>query len=122
VLLARREFETGSRLFCQFDVYNPTKDKATGMPKVTAGYTIRKKSDGLVLIKVPPSLIQPTSLGRLSRMVGPPLDNAEPGEYEFEINFKDELSGKIMDHKEDFMILPKGGGPVPPAPPRPGGE
>ena len=110
VMLARREFETGVRLFVQFDVYNPTKEKATGMPKVTAGYTIRRKSDGLVFLKVAPTMIQPTSLGRLSRMIGPPLDGAEPGEYEFELNLKDELNGKILDFKEDFTILPKGAG------------
>lgn len=108
IMLARREFETGARLFVQFDVYNPTKDKATGMPKVTAGYTIRRKSDGLVFLKVAPTMIQPTSLGRLSRMVGPPLEGAEPGEYEFELNLKDELNGKILDFKEDFTVLPKG--------------
>ena len=107
VLLARRDFETGSRLYCQFDVYNPTKDKATGMPKVTAGYTIRRKSDGMVFLKIQPSMIQPTSLGRLSRMIGPPLEGAEPGEYEFELNLKDELSGKILDFKEDFTVLPR---------------
>lgn len=107
VMLARREFETGARLFFQFDVYNPTKDKATGMPKVTAGYTIRRKGDGLVFLKVAPTMIQPTSLGRLSRMVGPTLEGAEPGEYEFELNLKDELNGKIMDFKEDFTVLPQ---------------
>ena len=106
VMLARREFETGARLFIQFDVYNPTKDKATGMPKVTAGYTIRRKGDGLVFLKVAPTMIQPTSLGRLSRMVGPTLEGAEPGDYEFELNLKDELTGKIMDFKEDFTVLP----------------
>jgi VWFA-related protein len=110
IMLARREFETGARLFMQFDVYNPTKDKATGMPRVTAGYTIRRKSDGFVFLKVPPTMIQPTSLGRLSRMVGPPLDGAEPGEYEFELDLKDELSGKIMDYKEDFTVVAKGHG------------
>lgn len=107
VLLARRDFETGSRLFCQFDVYNPMKDKATGMPRVTAGYTIRKKGDGQVFVKINASMIQPTSLGRLSRMIGPSLEGAEPGEYEFELNLKDELSGKIMDFKEDFTVVPK---------------
>ena len=107
VLLARRDFPTGSRLFCQFDVYSPTKDKATGMPKVTAGYTIRRKSDGMVFVKIAPTLIQPTSLGRLSRMVGPTLEGAEPGEYEIELNLKDELTGKILDHKEDFTVTSK---------------
>ncbi len=106
VLLAHRTFETGSRLFCQFDVYNPTKDKSTGLPKVSAGYTIRRKSDGQVFLKVAPTVIQPTSLGHLSRLVGPPLEGADPGEYEFEINLKDELAGKIMDFKDDFTVSP----------------
>jgi VWFA-related protein len=110
LMLARREFETGVRLYCQFDVYNPTKDKATGMPKVTAGYTIRRKSDGLVFLKIAPTVIQPTSLGRLSRIIGPQLTGAEPGEYEFEVNLKDELSGKILDFKDDFTVVPKGAG------------
>jgi hypothetical protein len=107
IMLARREFETGVRLLCQFDVYNPTKDKATGMPRVTAGYTLRRKSDGMVFLRVTPTMIQPTSLGRLSRIVGPPLDGAEPGEYEFEINLKDELNGKILDYKEEFTVVAK---------------
>lgn len=107
VLLARREFPTGVRLFCQFDVYNPTKDKATGMPNVTAGYTIRRKTDGMLFLKIAPTMIQPTSLGRLTRLLGPSLEGAEPGEYEFELNLKDELNGKILDHKEDFTITPR---------------
>ena len=39
---------------------------------------------------------------------GPPLEGAEPGEYEFEINLKDELNGKILDYKEEITIVPKG--------------
>jgi hypothetical protein len=106
VLLARREFVTGTRLYCQFDVYNPAKDKVSGMPNVTAGFTIRRKKDGQVFVKVPPTMIRPTSLGGLSRMVGPGLEGAEPGEYEFDLYLKDELSGKVMDFKEDITILP----------------
>ena len=79
------------------------------MPKVTAGYTIRRKGDGLVFLKVAHAMIQPTSLGRLSRMVGPTLEGAEPGDYEFELNLKDELNGKIMDFKDDFTVLPRSG-------------
>ena len=52
-------------------------------------------------------MIQPTSLGRLSRIIGPTLEGAEPGEYEFELNLKDELSGKILDYKEDFTVTAK---------------
>ena len=107
LIIARREFETGIRLYCQFDVYGATKDKVSGMPKVSAGYTIRRKSDGMVFVKVQPSMIQPTSLGRLSRMIGPSLEGAEPGEYEFEINLKDEIANRILDYKEEFTIVAK---------------
>ena len=40
--------------------------------------------------------------------MGPSLDGADPGAYEFELNLKDELNGKIMDYKEDFTVIPKG--------------
>jgi len=42
-------------------------------------------------------------------MVGPPLEGADPGDYELELNLKDELTGKIMDVKEDFTVIPRTG-------------
>src|SRR6185503_4799998 len=71
-LLARRTFSPQATLYAQFEVYGADKEKASGMPNVSAGYVIRRKEGG-VITQVAPSRIAPTSLGRLSRLVGSPL-------------------------------------------------
>ena len=102
-LLARRTFASGTMLYAEFDVYGAAKDKASGMPKVTAGYVIRRL-DGEVQTIANPSRIQPTSLGKLSRLVGARLVGAEPGEYEFVLTVRDEISGKTLELKEPFTL------------------
>jgi len=102
-LLARRTFAPEAMLYAQFDVYGATKQKGTGMPTVTAGYVLRR-SDGSVLTEVAPTRITPTSLGKLSRLVGAPLKDASPGEYEFVLTVKDELSGKSLEVREPFEV------------------
>jgi VWFA-related protein len=100
---ARRVFSPGSTLYAQFEVYGAAKEKPTGMPRVSAGYTIRR-ADGTVTVNVDPTRITPTSLGRLSRIVGSPLGNAAPGDYELVLSFKDEVSGKTLEVKEPFTV------------------
>jgi hypothetical protein len=102
-LLARRTFPSGTVLYAEFDVYGAAKDKATGMPKVSAGYVIRHV-DGNVQAMVNPTLIKPTSIGKLSRLVGTRLEGAEPGEYEFVLTVKDEISGKTLELNEPFTL------------------
>jgi VWFA-related protein len=105
-LLVRRDFAAGGKIFCQFEVYGAEKDKKSGMPQVSAGYDI-KKPDGSVALHVEPTVIRPTSLGRLSRIVGSPLSQP-PGDYEFVLNVKDEVSGKTLEVKEPFTVVPGG--------------
>ena len=73
------------------------------MPRVTNGYTIRR-TDGTVLVTVDPTRITPTSLGKLSRIIGAPLGNAPPGEYELVLSFQDEVSGKTLELREPFVV------------------
>lgn len=101
--LARRAFPSGATLFCQYEVFGAEKEKATGMPKVSAGLVIRK-SDGAVLTQMAPTLINPTSLGKLSRLVGTPLEGATAGEYELVLTLRDEISGKTLEVKEPFGV------------------
>jgi VWFA-related protein len=112
VLSIRRAFPSGATLYAQFDVYGAVKDKANGMPKVTAGYTIRRL-DGSVEAFMSPSQIQPTSIGKLSRLVGAKLSTAEPGDYEFILTVRDEIAGKSLELREPFTVTP--------AAPAPGG-
>ena len=78
-------------------------DKPTGMPRVSNGYSIRH-ADGSVLATVNPTRITPTSLGKLSRIIGSPLGNAPPGEYELVLSFQDEVSGKTLELREPFVV------------------
>jgi len=105
MLLARRVFQPGAMIYCSYEVYGATKDKASGMPQVSAGWVVRV-GDGAVVASTPPTLITPTSLGRLSRLVGTRLDGYAPGNYEWAFSIKDEISGKTLELREPFTVEP----------------
>jgi hypothetical protein len=109
-VLARREFPAGADLLCQFEVYGAKTDEKTGMPKVSQGYLVRRP-DGSVFTAMAPSLIKPTSLGKLTRLFGFRLEDAGPGDYEIVMAVKDELTGQILELNEPFKVVP-----APPAP------
>jgi VWFA-related protein len=101
--IARRTFPMSAMLYCQFEVFGAAKDKSTGMPKVSAGYSLRRL-DGTVASQVEPTPIQPTSLGKLSRLVGTSLASTIPGEYELVLTVRDELAGKTVEVREPFTV------------------
>jgi hypothetical protein len=107
VPVARRVFPTGSTLFCSLEVYGAAKDKTSGMPRVSMGYAIQKDDDSSVWTRVDPTLIAPTSLGKLSRMIGAPLAEAAPGGYRLVINLRDEVSGETIKLEEPFVLQPE---------------
>jgi hypothetical protein len=108
-LIARRSFSPGTELFAQFQVFGAAKAKDNGMPQVTAGSMIRG-ADGAVRSQLAPSLIKPTSLGKLTRLLGSRLDDYPPGEYEFILNVKDEVANKTIEVREPFTV--EGPGPT----------
>jgi VWFA-related protein len=97
-------FPTRGMLLAQFEVYGASKDKAKGMPRVSSGYTI-KRSDGVTLAQLNPTVILPTSLGKVSRLVGIPIENAAPGDYEFILTVKDEIADKDLEVRERFTLV-----------------
>lgn len=113
MVTARRSFAPGATLYASFEVYGAGKEKPTGMPRVKNGYIIRR-ADGAVITSVDASRIMPTSLGKLSRIIGAPLGNIAPGDYELVLAFQDEVSGKSLEVREPFTVEPKavaGGAP-----------
>jgi hypothetical protein len=102
-LIVRRTFAPGATLFASFEVYGAAKEKPTGMPNVSAGYVVRRP-DGTALVQVPLSRINPTSLGKLSRIVGTRLPTDATGDLEFVLSVKDEISGKTLEIKEPFTV------------------
>jgi VWFA-related protein len=115
-VVARRDFPQGASLFCQLEVYGAQKDQKSGMPRVSMGYQVRR-SDGSRWSGTNPSVINPTSLGKLSRMVGFSLEDAAPGDYEMVMVLKDELSGKTLQLKEPFTVTARLAQDVPAPPP-----
>jgi VWFA-related protein len=105
VPLARREFPTGSDLLCQFEVYGAKPDEKSGMPRVVHGYLVRR-SDGSLLTSMEPSVINPTSLGKLTRMFGFRLVDTPPGDYEILMTIRDDLAGQSMEIVEPFTVGP----------------
>jgi VWFA-related protein len=105
-MVVRREFAGGAeaRLYCQVEVYGAAKEKKSGMPEVTMGYTILRP-DGSVMTRVEPTLIRPTSLGKLSRLVGTSLEWATPGDYEMVLSLKDQVADKTIEIREPFRVV-----------------
>ena len=116
-VLARRDFAQGASLFCQLEVYGATRLEASGLPRVSMGYQVRR-SDGTLYTQDAPSLIDPTPAGALSRMIGFSLEDAAPGDYEIVMRVKDELSGKSLELHEPFSVT----APSSAAPAAPGGQ
>jgi hypothetical protein len=106
VLRVRPAFASGATLYCQFSVFG-AKRAETGapLPRVSSWYEIRRRGDGGVFRRSVPSLIRPTSVGSLLRLVGIPLRGAEPGEYEILLEATDELAGKRVEAREPFVVL-----------------
>jgi hypothetical protein len=104
-MLARRTFNQGTMLYCSLDVYGAQKDAKTGMPQVSMGYVVKRVPDGGTAVRLDPTPIRPTSLGKLSRIVGFQLEKDEPGEYELILQIRDALSGRAIEQHEPFTIV-----------------
>ncbi len=119
-VMARREFPEGGQLFCQFEVFGAQKDEKTGMPHVTQGYVVTRP-DGSVLTATEPTLINPTSLGQVARMVGFRLVDTPPGDYEMVMAIRDDIAGRSIEVREPFKVVePLPPSAMPPAPATPG--
>ena len=105
VLQVRRRFAPGSVLYVQYGVLGAARDEESRMPRVSAGYEVRR-ADGAVFKSAAPTRIAATSLGSLLRLNGISLAGAEPGEYELVLRVRDELGGRDLERREPFEIAP----------------
>jgi hypothetical protein len=103
-VLAHRQFQAGSSVYCQIDVFGAEKDNS-GMPQVLQSYQVRR-ADGSVFTAAAATEIRPTSLGELSRVSGFSLRGASPGDYELVMSVRDRLSGRHVELKEPFSVVP----------------
>lgn len=102
-LITRRTFRSGAPLYCRFDVYGAAKGP-DGMPRVEAGYTLRRKGEGDTVSIALPTRIEPTSLGALGRLLEIPLRGVAPGEYELVLNARDDVTGESRERIEPLSV------------------
>lgn len=103
VTVLRRAFRGDGVLYCEYQVYGASRASGDGPPRVTAGFEVRR-ADGTVVMRVDPTPMRPTSLGKLSRIVVAPLRGAAPGDYELVLQLKDEVSGSGIEQREPFSV------------------
>lgn len=101
-LVVGRDFPRGGTLYCMFDVYGAAKGP-DGMPRVAAGHALRPRG-GAAFARSAPSVIAPTSLGALVRLIQIPLAGATPGDYDLVLTVEDRLAGQSREVVEPFSI------------------
>jgi VWFA-related protein len=106
VIPARRSFMAGSTLYYQFEVYGSLPDAASGLPRVSGGFSVRA-SDGTVVVRGQPALIRPASEGRLARIGVVPLEGMAAGRYDLVLDVEDQVAGKSLEMTEPFDIEPR---------------
>ena len=102
-LVAQRAFAAAGVLHCRFEVYGAARDAASGQPRLTAGFAIRR-SDGRVLVAAPETPMRPGPDGSLARSFGVPLDGAAPGLYEVIVQVTDLAAGQTAESREPIRI------------------
>jgi VWFA-related protein len=103
VMVLRRTFRGDGVLYCEYQVYGAGRENGSGPPRVSAGFEVRR-ADGTAVMRVKPTPMRPTSLGKLSRIVVAPLRGAPPGDYQLVLQLRDEVVGQALEAHEPFSV------------------
>ena len=99
---ARRHFEKGRPLFCQYEVYNFGGLALRGLPRLVASYTLQKVG-GEVVSSDPPTPIE-TRGEHAVRRITLPTERLEPGPYLLEVRVEDQLAQRTLTTRADFVM------------------
>ena len=102
MLVAHREFDSGSPLYCQYQVFRATAGGGTS-PTVEASYELRRK-DGDVVRRSEPGALAPSSDGRVTGLVAISLEGLPPGEYELVLRIEDKATAEKRERVEALRI------------------
>ncbi len=103
VPIARRQFASGARLTCLFDVYGAARDQSAGLPRVALGYALRR-TDGPPVSPSASTPITPGPEGGISQRFSISLQGAQAGSYELVLVVRDEVSGRSLELHEPFVV------------------
>ncbi|HKC12972.1 MAG TPA: VWA domain-containing protein, partial [Vicinamibacteria bacterium] len=102
-LVARRRFTLGTKLQCQFQVFGAQPD-GHGQPQVTAGHVLTRGAT--VISRLDPTPLPPGAQGQLSRAMVITLRGVPPGAYELAVTARDEVTGRLTEAREAFLVEP----------------
>jgi hypothetical protein len=103
-VVLNRTFRAGQVLFCQVQVHGAADDPKERLPHVVSGYELYK---GGTLVRASESTrVRPEWDGRLSRLMGLSLEGAATGNYTLVLSARDEITGKSLEVREPFTVLP----------------
>jgi VWFA-related protein len=102
VLRANRRFAPSAFLACHFEVYGAETSGPYGRPRVLCSHKVLR-SDGVPVREAPPTAID-GSVGYLTRLLGFPLADFEPGDYRLVVAVTDEVSGRTVEAVEPFAV------------------
>lgn len=105
--VARRRFAVGRTLYYMFEVYGARRDGPAGMPRVRAGYEVRR-GDGAVLAQQPAAPLAPGPRGEVAQVFVFSLQGVAPGEYEVVLRVQDDVAGKTLVARDPFTVAPSG--------------
>jgi len=98
-----RRYPPDGMLYCLYHVFGATREGATRIPRVRAGYVITRGDQ--VVLAAAPSLIEPTRDGELLRLIGFGLSGWEPGDYVLTLGIFDDVGGEEREVREPFRVV-----------------
>jgi hypothetical protein len=102
-IAVHRVFRPQGGLYVQYEVFGAALPTGESSPKVSGGLELRTR-DGRVLRKTDPSAIAPDGSGRVVRTVGMGMEGLEDGRYEFVLQVRDDVRGKVLEQREPFTL------------------
>jgi VWFA-related protein len=102
VLVAHREFDPRTPVYCQFQVYGATSGGGAG-PLVLSSYELRE-SGGTVLRRGEPSPMPVNAEGRLVGLLALPAEGMPEGDYELLLRVEDKTTGQVREQAESLRV------------------
>jgi VWFA-related protein len=100
--LARRTFKSGATIVCLLEILGATRD-AAGLTHVSLGYGVRRVGSE-AFTRVPLRPFAPDAEGRYIPHIPIALAGATPGDYQLVLTVSDDVAGKTLDVREDFVV------------------
>jgi hypothetical protein len=103
--VAHRSFSAsgGRSLLYSFAILGAARDPSTDRSDVRIRFAVKDRS-GRTLIQAPDTVVAPSPDGRLAQVIGLPLVQMPPGEYELELMVHDRVADDILKQEERFVV------------------